>query len=102
MMKKPSLFASPTQAAPIPHETEIKNDVSRIAAKRPPSREGKRVLSIYLPPEAWKQSTCCLRSIGLTGLLSHHGHCRFTGGEGISPTIFEAVPVLDQLRVSDV
>ncbi len=22
---------------------------------RPPSREGKRVLSIYLPPEAWKQ-----------------------------------------------
>jgi hypothetical protein len=55
MMKKPSLFASPTQAAPIPHETEIKNDVSRIATKRPPSREGKRVLSIYLPPEAWKQ-----------------------------------------------
>jgi hypothetical protein len=23
--------------------------------KRPPSREGKRVLSIYLKPEAWKQ-----------------------------------------------
>jgi hypothetical protein len=26
-----------------------------VAAKRPPSREGKRVLSIYLAPEAWKQ-----------------------------------------------
>ena len=24
-------------------------------APRPPSREGKRVLSIYLKPEAWKQ-----------------------------------------------
>jgi hypothetical protein len=54
MMKKPSLFASPTRAS-IPHETEIRNDESRTATKRPPSREGKRVLSIYLPPEAWKQ-----------------------------------------------
>ena len=25
------------------------------APQRPPSREGKRVLSIYLKPEAWKQ-----------------------------------------------
>jgi hypothetical protein len=25
------------------------------ASRRPPSREGKRVLSIYLKPEAWKQ-----------------------------------------------
>jgi hypothetical protein len=23
--------------------------------RRPPSREGKRVLSVYLRPEAWKQ-----------------------------------------------
>ena len=28
---------------------------SNPAARRPPSREGKRVLSIYLKPEAWKQ-----------------------------------------------
>ena len=25
------------------------------ASKRPPSREGKRALTVYLPPEAWKQ-----------------------------------------------
>jgi hypothetical protein len=53
-MKKPSLFASPTPAASISHESEIGNE-PRAATKRPPSREGKRVLSIYLPPEAWKQ-----------------------------------------------
>jgi hypothetical protein len=29
--------------------------VVELAARRPPSREGKRVLSIYLKPEAWKQ-----------------------------------------------
>jgi hypothetical protein len=28
---------------------------SNSTARRPPSREGKRVLSIYLKPEAWKQ-----------------------------------------------
>jgi hypothetical protein len=55
MMKKPSLFASPAPAASIPHAAEIRNDESRATTKRPPSREGKRVLSIYLPPEAWKQ-----------------------------------------------
>lgn len=54
-MKKPSLFASPIPAASIPHEAEIRKDESHAATKRPPSREGKRVLSIYLPPEAWKQ-----------------------------------------------
>jgi hypothetical protein len=55
MMKKPSLFASPISVASIPHEAEIRNDETRAVTKRPPSREGKRVLSIYLPPEAWKQ-----------------------------------------------
>lgn len=54
-MKKPSLFASLTPAASIPHETEIRSESRTAATKRPPSREGKRVLSIYLPPEAWKQ-----------------------------------------------
>ena len=52
MAKRPSLFAAATAQAdsppPLP-EVETKKSV------RPPSREGKRVLSIYLPPEAWKQ-----------------------------------------------
>jgi antitoxin-like ribbon-helix-helix protein len=51
-MKKPSLFAPamPVAATPAASESE---PVQR--RQRPPSREGKRVLSIYLPPEAWKQ-----------------------------------------------
>jgi hypothetical protein len=51
MAKRPSLFAAPGSLepeTPTP-EAEAKKPV------RPPSREGKRVLSIYLPPEAWKQ-----------------------------------------------
>ncbi len=55
MAKRPSLFAAATAQStslepepPLP-EVEAKKSV------RPPSREGKRVLSIYLPPEAWKQ-----------------------------------------------
>ena len=50
--KRPSLFAaavtpvdSASVAAPEP----------KSVSRRPPSREGKRVLSIYLRPEAWKQ-----------------------------------------------
>ena len=56
-MKKPSLFQTPSSnpaGASISHESEIGIE-TRAATKRPPSREGKRVLSIYLPPEAWKQ-----------------------------------------------
>ena len=55
MAKRPSLFANAT-AQPAPSEPEQR--LSQVEAKkpaRPPSREGKRVLSIYLPPEAWKQ-----------------------------------------------
>lgn len=62
MTKRPSLFATkeapsaPAEAQPIePHvETETKTSAAPSKA-RPPSREGKRVLSIYLKPEAWKQ-----------------------------------------------
>lgn len=55
MTKRPSLFANARapQSGPEPEQP-----VSEVEAKkpaRPPSREGKRVLSIYLPPEAWKQ-----------------------------------------------
>ncbi len=51
-MKKPSLFAPAVPVAAIPAASESE---TVIPSKRPPSREGKRVLSIYLPPEAWKQ-----------------------------------------------
>jgi hypothetical protein len=59
MPKRPSLFASKKQAAdaitedvaPVPDDTRAADPASR----RPPSRAGKRVLSIYLDPLAWKQ-----------------------------------------------
>ncbi len=62
MTKGPSLFATkeiqsaPTEAGSIAPltDTEAKVPVARSKA-RPPSREGKRILSIYLKPEAWKQ-----------------------------------------------
>ena len=51
-MKKPSLFQMPST----PAAAEVLPEVETIVvSKRPPSREGKRVLSVYLPPEAWKQ-----------------------------------------------
>jgi Antitoxin-like ribbon-helix-helix len=57
MMKKPSLFQTPSlaPAAPTSLESDIGGEPYIIATRRPPSREGKRVLSVYLPPEAWKQ-----------------------------------------------
>lgn len=62
MTKRPSLFAAKTQAVVDPIETELIAIPQPVAAvpqkaktRRPPSREGKRVLSIYLSPEAWKQ-----------------------------------------------
>ena len=62
MTKRPSLFAAKT-AQPVPAEiehVEIPRPVAVTPAekkktRRPPSREGKRVLSVYLTPEAWKQ-----------------------------------------------
>ena len=69
MTKRPSLFASKAEAnAPLdveakrppiakrePVEAAPISKLSTSPQKRPPSREGKRVLSIYLKPEAWKQ-----------------------------------------------
>ena len=61
MSKRPSLFAPATPAPvagedtagePVTSEPAGKNGT---ATKRPPSREGKRVLSVYLDPLAWKQ-----------------------------------------------
>ena len=59
MTKRPSLFApkpASAEAEPIAPVTEpvTEKPVARSKA-RPPSREGKRILSIYLKPEAWRQ-----------------------------------------------
>jgi hypothetical protein len=54
MAKRPSLFAAAAQPAPTEPELPLPGVEPRKTV-RPPSREGKRVLSIYLPPEAWKQ-----------------------------------------------
>ncbi len=56
MTKRPSLFAAATaQFTPSELEQPPLPQVEAKKSARPPSREGKRVLSIYLPPEAWKQ-----------------------------------------------
>ena len=52
MTKRPSLFG--TASAPASPDPMVEAE-PKPAAPRPPSREGKRVLSIYLKPEAWKQ-----------------------------------------------
>ncbi len=63
MTKRPSLFAAKTthaaavdaeQPEPLPEIAATKKPSAKTKA-RPPSREGKRVLSVYLTPEAWKQ-----------------------------------------------
>ena len=60
MSKRPSLFATKT-ATTRPTDTDTSSPIiaAEIAEagqiKRPPSRAGKRVLSVYLDPLAWKQ-----------------------------------------------
>jgi hypothetical protein len=53
MTKRPSLFVNAAAQPATPEPEQPTPPVQK--ATRPPSREGKRVLSIYLPPEAWKQ-----------------------------------------------
>jgi hypothetical protein len=58
MTKRPSLFASkaaPISDAPVADTRPPAVHQPAEATKRPPSREGKRVLSVYLDPIAWKQ-----------------------------------------------
>lgn len=58
MAKRPSLFAAsrpenndvPVAAPSVKASTETTG-----TTRRPPSREGKRILSVYLDPLAWKQ-----------------------------------------------
>lgn len=61
MAKRPSLFAthklensdaSVKVTAPVKATAEPS---AMVTTRRPPSREGKRILSIYLDPLAWKQ-----------------------------------------------
>jgi hypothetical protein len=57
MPKRPSLFA-PRPASDSHTEDAAAKAVtaeSRLVTTRPPSRVGKRVLSIYLNPIAWRQ-----------------------------------------------
>ena len=61
MSKRPSLFgpARPARVADedaggLPDTPALAGPV-RVVTRRPPSREGKRVLSLYLDPLAWKQ-----------------------------------------------
>jgi hypothetical protein len=56
MTKRPSLFAATSATSTAPFEEQPLEEIAPAKATgRPPSREGKRVLSIYLKPEAWKQ-----------------------------------------------
>ena len=61
MAKRPSLFSTPKTIYSVGDETidltVAKNSGSSeiTTSERPPSRVGKRVLSIYLDPLAWKQ-----------------------------------------------
>jgi hypothetical protein len=59
MPKRPSLFAAKSAANNLAEETSpapvISTDDARPATRRPPSRAGKRVLSVYLDPVAWRQ-----------------------------------------------
>jgi len=63
MSKRPSLFGTAAaKAAPAVVVAAAPISVAEIGATaRPPSRAGKRVLSVYLEQEAWKQ----LRALAL-------------------------------------
>jgi hypothetical protein len=64
MTRRPSLFATKepaTEVVEIPTPVTVDVPASRSSKPRPPSRTGKRVLSVYLDPIAWKQ----LRQIAL-------------------------------------
>jgi hypothetical protein len=53
--KRPSLFAPKPAAAPAPAEPLPAQPVIAVSKPRPPSRQGKRMIGLYLDPLAWKQ-----------------------------------------------
>jgi len=88
MSKRPSLFApKPARVAGEDERTEpaaaVPTDEARPTTTRPPSRAGKRVLSVYLDPLAWKQlrqlaldadtSTQALGEEAINLLFAKHG-----------------------------
>lgn len=81
MAKRPSLFTTShpeTDAVQVAIST-TKTSVEALSnrtTRRPPSREGKRILSIYLEPLAWKQ----LRQLA----LDHETTTQALGEEAIN------------------
>jgi hypothetical protein len=58
MSKRPSLFKAKSTAEPEAAHTApvaVTGPQTKTRAERPSSRAGKRILSIYLDPLAWKQ-----------------------------------------------
>lgn len=60
MSKRPSLFAPKQESSDATRDVAASTPTTLASAegsiaKRPPSRAGKRVLSTYLDPLAWKQ-----------------------------------------------
>ena len=58
MSKRPSLFAHKAPTGTVEADTSPPTadaTPETTGSKRPPSRAGKRVLSVYLDPLAWKQ-----------------------------------------------
>lgn len=55
MSKRPSLFATKPASTTGTEEPAALATPDEGTPKRPPSRAGKRVLSVYLDPLAWKQ-----------------------------------------------
>jgi hypothetical protein len=59
MAKRPSLFAPKSSAAASSNDEGVhkapRADEAAMPTRRPPSRAGKRVLSVYLDPLAWRQ-----------------------------------------------
>lgn len=55
MPKRPSLFAVKQAETADAPATAAPSEAPKSVTVRPPSRAGKRVLSIYLDPVAWKQ-----------------------------------------------
>ena len=81
MAKRPSLFATPQ---PETDDVPVAAFSAKVSAEalstritgRPPSRQGKRILSIYLDPIAWKQ----LRQLA----LDHETTTQALGEEAIN------------------
>jgi hypothetical protein len=87
MTKRPSLFSPklvpPAESGENASQAPVSDASAQTATKRPSSRAGKRVLSVYLDPLAWKQlrqlaldadtSTQALGEEAINLLFAKHG-----------------------------